>query len=65
MNGLREECHCGHDIDTHHERKDNCLAARCDCPFYRDQSKRDSLPRVTRKPNHPARCLCFYCNGGG
>jgi hypothetical protein len=37
----REVCKCGHDIDTHHERGYSCLAARCDCPRFRDVNEPD------------------------
>ena len=41
MSGVKQVCHCSHDIDTHHEKVGSCLAARCDCPKFRDRSRPD------------------------
>ena len=30
----RHTCHCGHDRDTHFERRHACLGMRCDCDAY-------------------------------
>lgn len=61
---------CGHDKDTHHEGKHNCLASRCDCQAYDDGKKRPSTippppdtPRMfgATKPHADTSCTCRAC----
>jgi len=54
---LKTVCHCGHDMDTHFEKRHSCLASQCDCRWYRDEAKPDPL-----KPCHShARPICWEC----
>ncbi len=59
MNGPQQICHCGHDIDTHHEKgKADCLGIGCnvdpkvkDCPFFRCSNKPDTWSRDDAAPS--------------
>lgn len=48
---LKTICKCGHDKDTHFEKKHACLARGCDdCKRYRDALADDDGPETPRSP---------------
>lgn len=60
MNGLRETCHCGCDRSSHYydlAGAGNCLSARCECRYFVDRTKTDSVGRVPMPPNT---CVCGH-----
>lgn len=59
MNGLREvPCRCGHEPDSHHERKHACLAMLCDCTEFADRNAPKPTPK---RPDHVYSCRCYGC----
>lgn len=75
MNGLKEICVCGHDVETHFKDprtgvRGRCLGMHCDeCYRYRDalSAYRDTPVMVrfeTPLLPHPPWCLCSDCCEG-
>lgn len=61
---------CAHDVDTHHEGTYNCLAAKCECKYFREkppskQTLADGGPDTPRlrltKPHADTSCNCRAC----
>ncbi len=76
MNGRIEVCHCGHDKDTHHQKKHACLGMGCDpeCHTFVDRNDLDRPERIQRptpmlpsdswdrgKPHMDSDCQCDGC----
>lgn len=66
---LKESCkgRCSHDKATHHEGHGSCLAAFCQCPFYRDEAprgpdtQRTPVTKASSVKPHEAACYCKAC----
>lgn len=70
---LKDECSCGHERDSHHDKQDNCLAMHCDCrTFAKPGVKKTSAlrpvdsgpitPRISsNKPHNDTTCNCGPC----
>lgn len=49
---LRDECKCGHERDSHHERTHNCLAIHCDCVRFRKPGEPEPAAKRYEPPQH-------------
>lgn len=73
---LKQECACGHDIDTHYKdpvdgKRYACLGSRCDCARYDEgkKAKKNVLPANNHDERKTAAgggrphvsCTCFAC----
>ena len=68
MNGLRDRCHCGHDLDTHYADRSvvppvrrACLGMYCECLVYVNEWTPKPIPHVERPLEHRYDCQCFRC----
>lgn len=64
----RQQCHCGHDIDSHYEDQSkrpaervSCLARGCDCAKYTNEAAPAAPAKKLDRPAHASHCQCFRC----